>query len=289
MFETGDIAARVAGTTGRRRAVVPAIALLLLALVAVLAPLIAPYDPAAQPDVVALKDLPPSLAHPFGTDAFSRDVLSRVIFGARVSLSVAVLATVIGVTIGTAYGALAGYAGGVTDAMLMRVVDALLAIPRILLLIVIVALWGALPLPVLIVVIGSTGWFGLSRIVRGQVLAVKERDFVLAARALGAGGRRIVFRHILPNVLPAVIVAATLGVGQVIVLEAGLSYLGLGVRPPQASWGSIIQDGMDQIGTQWWVSFFPGIMIVGTALVATSLGDALQRAWRERHDGADER
>ena len=255
-----------------------AIILAVLVLAALLAPWISPYDPNAQPDIVALKNLPPSLAHPFGTDPFSRDVLSRVLFGARISLSVAALATAIAMTLGTAYGAIAGYVGGVLDTVLMRVVDALLAIPRVLLLIALVALWHTLPLWMLIVVLGTTGWFGLSRLVRAQVLAIRERDYVRAAEALGAPGWRVLVRHVLPNVLPTVIVAATLGIGQVILLEAGLSYLGLGVQPPTASWGNIIQDGADQVATLWWVSLFPGLLIVTTAIACTALGDALEAA-----------
>lgn len=259
-----------------RRARWPTIVIGALVLVALLAPLIAPYDPTAQPDIVGVKDLAPSLAHPFGTDPFSRDVLSRAIYGARVSLSVAALATVVTLAFGTAYGAIAGYAGGVVDTVLMRIVDALLAIPRILLLIVIVALWRNLPLPVLVAVLGMTGWFGLSRVVRAQVLALRHQEYVVAAESLGASGARILIRHILPNVLPTVIVAAALGVGQIIVLEAGLSYLGLGVQPPDASWGSIIQDGADQVGTLWWISLFPGLLIVITAVACNSLGEALR-------------
>lgn len=252
--------------------------LALLVLLALLAPWLAPYDPTAQPDIIALQSLPPSLAHPFGTDEFSRDVLSRVIFGARISLAVAALSTLVATTLGTAYGAAAGYVGGTVDGILMRLVDAGLAVPRVLLLIVVVALWGALPIPALAILLGATGWFGVSRLVRGQVLALREREFVVAARALGAGGPRVLLRHILPNVLPTIIVAAALGVGQVVVLEAGLSYLGLGVQPPAASWGSIIQDGADQVAQLWWISLFPGLMIVITALAATALGDALERA-----------
>lgn len=252
-----------------------AVVLIVLALAALLAPWIAPYDPTAQPDIVRLKDLAPSLTHPFGTDPFSRDVLSRVIYGARVSLAVAALATAVAVTVGTAYGAVAGYVGGIVDTAMMRVVDALLAIPRVLLLIALLALWRSLPLWMLVVVLGATGWFGLSRLVRAQVLGIREREYVQAAVALGASGWRIVTRHVLPNVLPTVIVAATLGIGQVIVLEAGLSYLGLGVQPPTASWGNIIQDGADQVGTLWWISLFPGLLIVMTAIACNALGDAL--------------
>ncbi len=261
-----------------RHATVASVVLLLIVLLALLAPLLAPYDPIAQPDIIGMKDLAPSLSHPFGTDSFSRDVLSRCMYGARISLSVAALATVIAITLGTLYGAIAGYMGGVVDAVMMRIVDAALSIPRVLLLIAILALWDGLPLWLLVVVLGATGWFGLSRMVRGQVLSLRELEFVAAARAVGASGPRILVRHILPNVVPTIIVAATLGIGHVIILEAGLSYLGLGVQPPTASWGSIIQDGADQIGSAWWISLFPGILIVTTTIACNALGDALRTA-----------
>jgi peptide/nickel transport system permease protein len=256
--------------------------LAVIVLAALLAPSIAPYNPIAQPDIIGLKDLAPSLSHPFGTDSYSRDVLSRCMYGARISLTVAALATMIAVTFGTLYGAVAGFVGGAVDAVLMRIVDAALAIPRVLLLIAILALWNGLPLWLLVVVLGATGWFGLSRMVRAQVLSLRELDFVAAARAVGASGPRILLRHILPNVLPTIIVAATLGIGHVIILEAGLSYLGLGVQPPTASWGSIIQDGADQIGTAWWISLFPGLLIVTTAIACNALGDALRAAFDPR-------
>ena len=256
-----------------------------MVLVAVLAPLLAPYNPISQPDIIGLKDLAPSLSHPFGTDSYSRDVLSRCMYGARISLTVAALATTIAVTFGTLYGAIAGFVGGAVDAVLMRIVDAALAIPRVLLLIAILALWNGLSLWLLVVVLGATGWFGLSRMVRAQVLSIRELDFVAAARAVGASGPRILIRHILPNVLPTIIVAATLGIGHVIILEAGLSYLGLGVQPPTASWGSIIQDGADQIGTAWWISLFPGLLIVTTAIACNALGDAI-RATFDPHESS---
>lgn len=269
-----------------RRATPAAAVLLVLTIAALFAPVLAPYNPAAQPDIVALKSLPPSLAHPFGTDPYSRDVLSRAMYGARVSLGVALFATLITVTLGTAYGAVAGYAGGLLDSCMMRAVDAMRSVPRVLLVIVVVALWHTLPLWLLVVVIGVTGWFGLSRLVRGQVLALRRREFVMAAEALGARPTRIVWRHILPNVTPMIIVDATLGIGQVIVLEAGLSYLGLGVQPPGASWGNIIQDASDQFGALWWVSLFPGLLIVATAVACSTLGDALRDLLDPREGGA---
>lgn len=261
-----------------RHAGTAAAILAVIVIVALLAPLISPYDPIAQPDIIGLKNAAPSWSHPFGTDSFSRDVLSRCIYGARISLSVAALATAIAVTLGTVYGAIAGYVGGIVDGVMMRFVDAALAIPRVLLLIAILALWNGLPLWLLVVVLGATVWFGLSRMVRAQVLSLRDLDFVAAARAMGAGGPRILVRHILPNVVPTIIVAATLGIGHVIILEAGLSYLGLGVQPPTASWGSIIQDGADQIGSAWWISLFPGLLIVSTAIACNALGDALRAA-----------
>jgi peptide/nickel transport system permease protein len=261
-----------------RSAVAAAVVLLLIIVPCAAAPLFAPYNPSAQPDIIALRSQPPSLAHPFGTDPFSRDVLSRLLYGGRVSLSVAVIATLVSITFGTAYGAIAGFAGGAVESVMMRLLDALLSIPRLLLLIAVFAAWRQLALFPFVVIVGLTGWYGLSRVVRGQVLAVKGQDFVISARALGAGRARILLKHILPNVLTPVIVAAALGVGHVILLEAGLSYLGVGVRQPQPSWGNIIQDGSDQIAHLWWISFFPGLAIVMTVMAFNVLGDALRSA-----------
>ncbi len=263
----------------RDRAALVAIAVLVvIATAALLAPMLAPYDPAAQPDILALRSQSPSSAHWFGTDPYSRDVLSRVLYGARVSLSVAVLAIAIAITVGTVYGALAGLVGGRTDTVMMRVIDALLSIPRVLLLVAILALWRTIPLSLLIALLGLTGWFGISRLVRAQVRVLRERDFVLSARALGVSTPRILLWHVLPNVLSPVLVAATLGVGNVIVLEAGLSYLGLGIQVPQPSWGNIIQDGIDQVSTLWWISVFPGLAIVATVMAFNRLGDGLRDA-----------
>jgi peptide/nickel transport system permease protein len=205
-----------------------------------------------------------------------------VLYGGRLSLTVAFVATLVSITVGTAYGAVAGFLDGIGGTLLQRILDALLSIPRLPLLIAIFAAWSDAPLPVFILALGLTGWYGLARLVRGQVLALKGQDFVQSARALGATRPRILVRHILPNVVTQVVVAATLGIGHVIVLEAGLSYLGIGVHPPQASWGNIIGDGSDQIAAQWWVSFFPGIAIVVTVMAFNVLGDALLRALQPR-------
>ncbi|HMG69992.1 MAG TPA: ABC transporter permease [Gemmatimonadaceae bacterium] len=253
-----------------------------IVLVGLLAPLVAPYNPAAQPDIVGLKDLPPSFAHPFGTDPYSRDVLSRVIYGARLSLMIGVLATIVSLTVGVAYGAISGYAGGVLDSIMMRLLDAFLSIPRLLLLIGVLVAWPNFSVGALVVFLGLTGWFGLSRIVRGQVLALKHAEFVTAAQALGASRRRVLWKHLLPNIVSPIVVAATLGVAHVIVLEAGLSYLGIGVAPPLASWGNIIRDGSDQVATLWWMALFPGLFMVLTVMTLNILAEALSDAYERR-------
>jgi ABC-type dipeptide/oligopeptide/nickel transport system permease subunit len=253
-----------------------------IVLVGLLAPLVAPYSPSAQPDIVGLKDLPPSFAHPFGTDPYSRDVLSRVIYGTRLSLMIGVLATIVSLTVGVAYGAISGYAGGVLDAVMMRLLDAFLSIPRLLLLIGVLVAWPQLSIFGLVVFLGLTGWFALSRIVRGQVLALKHAEFITAAKALGASRRRILWKHLLPNLVSQIVVAATLGVAHVIVLEAGLSYLGVGVPQPMASWGNIIQDGADQVATLWWMSLFPGLFMILTVMTLNVLAEALSSAYERR-------
>jgi len=266
----------------RRSSRIAMIVLGVIILVGLLAPFIAPYDPAAQPDIVALKDLPPSLSHPFGTDPYSRDVLSRVIYGARLSLTIGILATIVSLTLGVAYGAVAGYLGGTLDAIMMRVLDAFLSIPRLLLMLGVLVAWPHLSIGALVLFLGLTGWFGLSRIVRGQVLALKHAEFVTAAQALGASRRRILARHLLPNLVSPIAVAATLGVAHVIVLEAGLSYLGIGVPQPLASWGNIIQDGADQVARLWWMSLFPGLFMVLTVMMLNILGEALRDVYERR-------
>ncbi|MEX1185835.1 MAG: ABC transporter permease [Gemmatimonadaceae bacterium] len=258
------------------RVAVAALAVIVLAAVA--APLIAPYDPFAQPDIVGGNILPPTPEHPLGTDQFSRDVLSRVLFGARVSLLVGLLATTVAVTVGTAWGLAAGYVGGVVDEIMMRLVDALMSIPRVLLVLALVALWGRMSTTGLVLLLGLTGWFQLSRLVRAEVLTARETDYVASARALGAHDFRIAVRHVLPNVLPPIIVFATIGLGNVIVLEAGLSYLGFGIQPPIPSWGNMIRDGSELMTAAWWISLFPGLAIVATVVAVNALGDGLRQA-----------
>jgi peptide/nickel transport system permease protein len=258
------------------RARVGLVVLAVVALVALLAPVIAPYDPSAQLDIAGLHGRPPSLAHPLGTDPYSRDVLSRLIHGTRISLAVALVAVTLSMTLGVVVGAVAGYAGGLVDTVLMRVVDAALSIPRLLLVIIVVALWGDVGVVGLTLLLAGTGWFAVSRIVRAQTLVVRELDYVTSARALGAPPARILVRHVLPNVVGPGLVAATLAIGNVILLEAGLSYLGIGIRPPAASWGSIIQDGAERVSDLWWLTFFPGLAILITVFACNALGDALR-------------
>jgi peptide/nickel transport system permease protein len=244
---------------------------------AALGPLLLP-DPLAQPCVLTCRNLPPSLAHPFGTDALSRDVLARVATGGRVSLAVALLAVALSATLGAATGLVAGYWGGPVDTALMRLVDAALAIPRLFLLLLVLAVWEQVPVAVLVLLIGVTGWFGTGRLVRGEVLRLREESFVRAAEALGASRRRIIFRHLLPNTAGPLLVAATLGVGDVILLEAGLSFLGLGVQPPAPSWGGMILDAKSVLVAAPWAGIFPGLAIVLTVLSANLFGDALRDA-----------
>jgi len=265
-----------------RTAMAGAIILLLLIGAAVAAPLLTPYHPEKPLDIVALKNLPPSLAHPFGTDQHSRDVWSRMIYGARVTLAVAFLSVLVAVTVGTAYGAIAGYVGGLTDALLMRVVDACLAIPRVLLLIAIATLWQAYSVTGMVLILGLTGWFGVSRLVRTLVVSAREDDFVAAARALGARDSRVLVHHILPRVIGPVLVAATFAVGNVIVVEAGLSYLGMGVKVPAPSWGSVFQEGMGVFTSSIWASSFASAALVVTVLAVNLVADGLRRALNAR-------
>jgi peptide/nickel transport system permease protein len=271
-FRRLDVASRVALVT-----------LVVLALAAIFAPLLTPYTPSQQMDIVGLKNRPPSLAHLFGTDRFSRDVLTRVLYGARVSLSVATLAVIVSTVVGTLYGLVSAVSADRVDAVLMRLLDAMLSIPRVLLLIAILALWNPVPITGLILILGLTGWFRVSRLVRAEALSVRERDFIVAARSLGAGRIRIMLRHLLPNVLGPVIVAATLDVGNVIVLEAGLSFIGIGAREPVPSWGTMFQDGTEVFAGTWWSALFPGLAIVVTVLCVNVLGDGLRALIDPRH------
>lgn len=257
--------------------------MLFLYTVSILAPFLAPHDPNAQVDVLKTRYVSPSKDHPMGTDKFGRDIFSRVIYGSRISLAIGFIAVGIAITLGTLIGALAGYAGGVIDNLLMRIVDVGLAFPRLVLVLTVVALMEP-KIWLIIVVIGLTGWMPVTRLVRAEMLSLREREFVQAARALGAGTFRIILRHLLPNAAGPVIVAATLMIGDTILLEAALSFLGLGVQPPTASWGSIINQGRDTLLSAWWISTFPGLAIVFTVVGYNLMGDGLRDAFDPKHE-----
>lgn len=246
---------------------------------ALLAPLIAPLDPSVD---LANRLRPPSGEYWLGTDDAGYDMFGLILHGSRISLLIGFLSVAIAITLGTLVGAVAGYAGGWTDTGLMRVVDLFLSVPRLVLLITVVALFDS-SIPLIVIVLGLTGWMGVARLVRGQVLSVKEREHVLAARALGYRPLRILLRHVLPNVMTPVIVAATLGIGNAILAEAALSYLGLGVQPPDTSWGLIIFSGQDRMLDAWWITAFPGIAIVATVMAFNLVGDGLRDALDPRH------
>jgi peptide/nickel transport system permease protein len=260
-----------------RTAVAGLITIAGLYLMALLTPLITPYDPILQGDLYSERLVPASAAHWLGTDQFARDLLSRLMYGARISLSVGFVAVAISVTIGTLVGAVAGYVGGKVDAALMRLVDVIIAFPRLILLIAVIAAFDG-TIVVITLVLGLTLWPGTARIVRAEVLSLREREFIQAAEALGFARRRIVLRHLVPNVMAPVIVAATLGIGNTIVLEAGLSFLGFGVQPPTPSWGSMVASGRPFMMDAWWLTTFPGLAIVFTVLSFNLVGDGLRDA-----------
>ncbi len=260
-----------------RMALVGLAVMLFLYLVTLLTPLIAPYDPTAQGDIVLTRYLPPSFEHLMGTDKFGRDIFTRVLYGARISLTIGFIAVGLGVLLGGLIGSVAGYFGRWTDTMLMRFTDMMLSFPRLILLIVTIALFEP-TIWLVVTVLGLTGWMSVARIVRGEVLTLREREFVQAAKVLGMSDGRIIRRHIIPNTLAPVIVYATLGIGNTILLEAALSFLGLGVQPPTPSWGNMINDGRDSLITAWWISTFPGLAIVFTVVAFNLLGDGLRDA-----------
>jgi len=253
--------------------------LLLLLLAAALATVIAPFDPSAQDLSVRLK--PPtwlvdgSPDHWLGTDSLGRDVLSRLIIGSRISVTVGVVAVSISGVVGTTIGIVAGYFGGLTDQALMRLADIQLAFPSILLALAILAVVGPGFLNVLLV-LGATGWVSYARVIRAQVLSLREREYVLAARGLGAGAGLILVRHILPNALSPLIVIATLQVASVVIAEASLNYLGVGVPVETVTWGGMLSDGQLYLATAWWLAVFPGLAIMVTVLSVNLLGDALR-------------
>jgi peptide/nickel transport system permease protein len=261
-------------------------ALLLLAVGVILVPALASHDPTRIDDVLARRLVPPlgrdanGAFHLLGTDRFGRDLFVRMMLAGRLSLLVGVIAAGVSGLMGTLVGALAGWRRGVLDRALMALADLLLALPRIVLLLVGVALWSP-GLKTILVVLVATGWMGVARLVRAEVIAVSARPFVTAATALGAAPRRVLFRHVVPNAIGPAFVATTLGVGNAILLESGLSFLGLGIQPPAPSWGNMIAGGRDLLVTAPWVALAPGIALVVTVLATSVVGDE----WRDRTRG----
>jgi peptide/nickel transport system permease protein len=264
----------------RRDVAIPLLLLAVLAVGAVAVPF-ATDDPRTMGDVVAQRFLPPLTTgddgafHFLGTDRFGRDIFARTMLAARISLVIGVLGSLLAGAVGIAIGALSAWRGGILDRLLMAIADALLAIPRLILLLVCAALWRPGTLTVVAVLV-ATGWMAVARLVRAEVLGIRVRPFVEGAAALGARPARILWRHVLPNALGPAIVAITLGVGGAILLESGLSFLGLGVQPPQPSWGNMIADGRDAIVVAPWVALAPGLALIVTVVSATFLGDALR-------------
>lgn len=256
-----------------RLAVASALFLLLMYVTAIFAPVVAPQDPDAV-DIMNLHARP-SADHLLGTDESGRDVLSRLIYGSRASMTVGLVAVLISVTIGSFIGGLAGYLGGIVDTVLMRLTDGMLSIPYFFLVLIVVAVFGP-SFRNLIVVIGLSSWMAVARIVRSEVLRYKRFDFVLAAESIGASSTRVLLRHILPHTIPVVIVAATLGVASAILLESALSYLGLGIRPPTASWGNMLSNSQAYLWENPILPLYPGAMIFLTVLAYNFLGDALR-------------
>ena len=254
-----------------------------VALAALAAPLVTSGNPNTQADIVATRFLTPLASdvhggfHALGTDRFGRDVWTRLVYGARISLGVGLLAVLISVAIGTTVGAAAGYLRGWLSTALLAFTDFALALPRVVLLLLLAALWRP-SAALVVVVLGVTGWMPIARLVHGEVRGLAVRPFVEGARAVGASRARLLWRHILPNALTPVIVAAALGVGNAILLEAGLSYLGVGVQPPTASWGSMIASGRDTLVNAPWVATAPGLALVLVVVACTLLGDALRDA-----------
>jgi ABC-type dipeptide/oligopeptide/nickel transport system permease subunit len=249
--------------------------LLLLIMLTVLAPWIAPYEPTKQNYDRLLES--PSGAHLFGTDDLGRDILSRVIWGGRESLRVGMLGISIGMAGGVIVGLVSGYYGGLLDSLIMRLVDILLAFPTILLLLSIVAALGP-SLTTVLVALGISSIPGYSRLVRGSVLSAKNFEYITAARVIGAKHQRIMFRHILPNIIAPIIIYSTLGLGNAILLTAGLSYIGLGAQPPSPEWGAMLNYGRPYVRSAWWMSIFPGVAIFLAVLCINLLGDGLRDA-----------
>ncbi len=252
-----------------------------IALLCSFAPLVSPYDPEKTQLLVIWE--PPGPAHPFGTDSLGRDLATRILYGGRISLSVGLLAVTVAISIGTLVGTVAGYYGRWIESVLMRFVDMMYSFPRLFLLILFSVFFKGMTLGVIVIVLGLLSWMTTSRLVRASFLSLKHREFVEAARCIGASDRRIIFRHILPNSLAPIIVAATLGVAGAIIAESTLSFLGLGIQPPTPSWGNMLKDAGSEMSQAPWVSIFPGLAIFLAVVSINFIGDGLRDALDPRH------
>lgn len=259
--------------TNHNLALVGLLILVPMFICAVAAPIISPHDP-VEPD---LKNIlaSPSWSHPFGTDTLGRDVFSRVIYGSRISLLVGFVSVGIATLIGIMVGALSGYSGGIVDELIMRFVDLMMCFPTFFLILAVIALlepsiWN------IMIVVGLTNWMGIARLVRAEIMSIKNKEYVLAAKAMGFPNRRIIFGHVLPNSLSPVYVVATLGIGGAILTESALSFLGIGVQPPTPSWGNILTQAKDNIEVAWWLSLYPGLAIFLTVMGYNLLGEGLR-------------
>ena len=263
----------------RPPAILGSIIVIVMVLAAIVGPFLVPYSPIVISHAALGDPQAPSWAHPLGTDILGRDQLARALVGARISLTVGFSAMVIAIVVGTLYGGIAGAASRTVDAAMMRVVDALLSFPTFFLIITVEALTNRFSLGIIILVIGLLSWMGVARLVRAEVLSLRERDFVAAAQAIGATSERVLLRHLIPNSLAPVIVAASFAVGDNILTEAGLSFLGLGVQIPTPSWGNMLQDALlPAVRSAWWLVATPGALIVLTLFGFTLIGDGLSYA-----------
>lgn len=245
----------------------------ILSLIAIFAPLISGHDPATIEQNSLL--MPPSQNHPLGTDSLGRDILSRIFYGARISLSIGIIAVGIATVLGVTLGSIAGFYGGFIDSLIMRFVDIMLCFPTFFLILAVIAITEPSIFKIMSI-IGITSWMGPARLIRSEILSLKEREFILAEVALGASNLRIITRHLIPNAIGPVIVNATLGIGSAILLESGLSFLGLGVQPPTASWGNILIESKSTMGVAWWITLFPGLAILVTILGFNLIAEGLR-------------
>jgi len=275
--QTYPVESRIAFWKGFRnqRSALVAFSIIVLLILSSFLSSITKYDPVAHGNLIETRYLSPSWDHPFGTDKFGRDVLSRALYGGRISLTIAISVVVLSILIGVSYGAIAGYFGKILDSILMRILDFFLAFPLIFLIITIVAIFRPSTW-YLVLLLSLTSWMETARLVRAEVLSIKTREYILAAKGLGFSYARILFRHVIPNSLTPVLVSAPMKVGEIILLESALSFLGLGVQPPTPSWGNIIHDGFSCLSNAWWISAFPGILIVLTVMSFNVVADALR-------------